>query len=70
MVVKHVAELVPGTQVGSHGRCVCGRIVYMASPSRSRVDRHVVAVGGWRHVSDPTSTMIPAKVREEAFRAE
>lgn len=63
MSVKHKATLV-GPQLGSHGLCSCGRVIYRAEPSRSRVDSHVVAQGGWRHVSDPTSTMVPAALRK------
>lgn len=64
----HTAELVDGTRIGQHGRCSCGRIIYLFEPSRSRLDSHIVAKGGWRHVSDPTSTMIPTALREQRRR--
>lgn len=62
---SHRAELVAGTQIGYHGRCSCGRVIYLAESSQSRIDGRVTAAGGWRHVTDPRSSMIPAKLRDD-----
>lgn len=62
--MTHRAEPRPETIIGTHALCPCGRIVQEAGDARSRRDGSVVARGGWRHVSNPTSTMIPAKLRE------
>lgn len=62
--MKHQADLRTGSRIERHGLCGrCGRIIYLAEPSRSQIDGRIVGRGGWRHVSDPTSTMIPAALR-------
>ena len=60
---EHVALPAPGSRTDRHALCVCGRILEENPPSRSRLDGRIVAAGGWRHVSNPTSTMIPLSIR-------
>lgn len=74
-MTKHRAELVTGSRIGSHGRCTCGRIIESAPLPGTRLGRFGDApfqadagdrFGYWRHVSNPTSTMIPAALRVPA----
>lgn len=62
MSEPHDRTPVAGSRVGDHGICQCGRIVELSPSPGSRLGRENRPY--WRHHPNPTSTMIPAAVRE------
>lgn len=70
--MKHRAAVQPGTQRDSHALCTCGRIIQLNVRPRTGLNqeqqRRFMAEPSnwyWRHVTDPTSSMVPAALRRE-----
>ena len=60
----HDRAPITGSRVDRHGICQCGRIVELSPAPYARHRDHPSGPDYWRHHPQPTSTMIPARVRE------